>query len=428
MKPIYNLRRLATLIIIIFISGCAQVLYEDNVNLPVTDPALYSRGSAYISYTTSQPRQVVLTWQNDPSTTMTITWRTDVTEESHSLSYTDNPWLQPSQWTTVEAQSFTFPETKAWLHSVELTNLTPGQTYHVTINHPTLADQFSFRTMPDENNRRDLVFLAGADSRTQREVRREMNELAAQLYPEFIIFDGDFIATALSEQEWDEWFDDWHELLITPDGRRVPVIPSIGNHEVNGSFLQPREQAPFYFNRFVVPEPKTRYTLKLAPDLVLVTLDSDHILEVTSQTDWLDSELTKHKDIMWKLVQYHVAAWPSARGFDEPVPTKIRIHWIPVLEMHNVDYVIEAHDHAFKKTVPIRNNSRDDENGIVYLGDGGWGAPLRDVKNPDDYWWLDKALKADHFWVFVLSADGKTLDVEPLFRPADKSVEKVNSF
>ncbi len=425
MKRIYFLHRMAMLLMIFVIGSCAQFHHEDN-NVPVVlNPALYPREADYVAYSPSQPRQVVLTWQNDPSTTMTITWRTDVLEESHSLSFTDKYWQHVSQWTTTDAQSFTFAETKAWLHTVELTNLNPGQTYYVTINHPEFPDHFSFRTMPDENSRRDLVFLAGADSRTQREVRRDMNELAAQLHPEFIIFDGDFIATALSEQEWDEWFDDWHELLITPDGRRVPVIPSIGNHEVNGSFLQPRDQAPFYFNRFVVEEPKTRYILKLAPDLVLVTLDTDHILEITSQTDWLDSELAKHQDVIWKLVQYHVAAWPSVRGFDELVPVKIRKHWIPVLEKHDVDFVIEAHDHAYKKTVPIRNNSRDDEKGIIYLGDGGWGAPVRDVKNPDDYWWLEEAVKIDHFWKFILSADGKTLKVEPVFRPAGKSIEKV---
>ena len=77
--------------------------------------------------------------------------------------------------------------------------------------------------------------------------------------------------------------------------------------------------------------------------------------------------LESNKDIRWKLVQWHVAAWPSVRDFEGNIPRKIRDHWVPVIEKHNVDLVIEAHDHAYKKTVPIRNNSQDDENGIVYM-------------------------------------------------------------
>jgi hypothetical protein len=45
------------------------------------------------------------------------------------------------------------------------------------------------------------------------------------------------------------------------------------------------------------------------------------------------------------------------------IPKKIRSEWIPVLEKHDVDLVIEAH-HAYEKTVSIRNNQQDNENGI----------------------------------------------------------------
>jgi acid phosphatase type 7 len=381
---------------------------------------LFLAGPVYgqLTYNPTQPRQVVLTWQNDPTTTMTITWRTDLRGDNHSLRFAEKAGARPGKWEKIEAETYTFQETSAWLHTVELKGLTPGQKYFIEIDHPGKPEKFSFRTMPDEKNRRELVFLAGADSRSRRNVRREMNELAALENPDFIIFNGDFINTALSEEQWDDWFDDWHEQMITSDGRRIPVIPSIGNHEVDGGYLQSREKAPFYFHRFVAPEPRTFYTLKLSPDMVLVTLDSDHIAEITTQTDWLDNTLYQHRDTRWKLVQYHVAAWPSVRDFYGEIPVKIREHWVPVLEKHHVDFVIEAHDHAYKKTVPIRNNEQNDENGIVYLGDGGWGAPVRNVKDAEEFWWLEEALKIDHFWKFTLSEDGHDLKVDAVFRPA----------
>jgi acid phosphatase type 7 len=373
------------------------------------------------TYEKDQPRQVLLTWQSDPSTSMTITWRTDKQEVPNVLRYSDRPDARQKKWITTKPTTFSFEETKAWLHTIELKNLSPDKDYYVTIDHPTHPESFHFRTLPDDKSRKELVFLAGADSRSRRDVRREVNTLAAKESPDFVIFTGDFINTALSEEQWDEWFDDWHEQMITSNGRRIPIIPAIGNHEVAGGYLQPKDKAPFYINRFIVPEPRTKYVLKLSPELVLVTLDSDHIFEVTSQNQWLDSVLTAYADIKWKIVQYHVAAWPSVRDFDGEIPVKIRKEWIPILEKHKVNLVLEAHDHAYKKTVPIRNNQHDDENGIIYLGDGGWGAPIRDTKNPADYWWLDEAEKIDHFWKLTLSKDGKQLKVDPVFRHEKKS-------
>jgi acid phosphatase type 7 len=374
-----------------------------------------------VLYNKTQPRQVVLTWQQDPSTTMTITWRTDERGENNILRYADKPDARPRNWKTLEAKTFTFEETSAWLHTVELQNLKPGQHYYVEIPHPTHPDKFHFITMPDEKNRRELVFLVGGDSRTRRDVRREMNALAARENPDFVIFDGDFISTALNEGQWDDWFDDWHEQMITANGRRIPVVPAIGNHEVDGSYLQPREKAPFYLKRFVAPEPRNYYVLSFGPDLVVVTLDSDHLTEITQQSEWLDKTLQAHRNTRWKVVQYHVAAWPSVRDFDGAIPQKIRTHWIPLFEKHNVDLVIEAHDHAYKKTVPIRNNQQDNERGIIYIGDGGWGAPVRETKNAEDFWWLDEAVTIDHFWKVTLSKDGRNMQVDPVFRPAGKS-------
>ncbi len=371
------------------------------------------------TYTESQPRQVVLTWQNDPSTTMTITWRTDINEENHTLRFAETPDAESHDWTVLEANTFTFEETSAWLHTVELNNLDPGQKYYVEIEHPDFPDEFAFQTMPDENNRRELVFLAGGDSRTNRGIRRHMNWLAAQEDPDFVIFAGDLINDPLSEEDWDEWFDDWHEIMITSDGFRIPIIPAIGNHEVAGGYLQPAENAPFFLNRFLTPGPRHYYVLEMSPDLLLVTLDSDHIYPVEDQVNWLDSTLHQHENYKWKLAQYHVPAWRSVRPNDCYLSEKIREHWLPVFENYHLDYAIEAHDHAFKKTVPIRNMEQDDENGIVYLGDGGWGAPIRTPKNPDNYWYLAETSEEYHFWKLNLSQDGEDLQVNPVFRPVN---------
>ncbi|MDZ4200400.1 MAG: metallophosphoesterase, partial [Kiritimatiellia bacterium] len=322
------------------------------------------------------------------------------------------PAAGPEAYTVVPAdRSFTFAPSSAWIHTVQLTGLEPDTLYSVILDHPTNPDTFTFRTAPAE--RKEIVFLAGGDSRSNRATRRIINALAAAENPDFIIFDGDFIATPDSESQWNDWFDDWHEQLIH-DGRRIPIIPAIGNHEVIGGWNKTKAEAPYYYNRFMLPDPGTHYALTYGPDLLIVTLDSDHTEQIENQTAWLTQTLHAHRRLPWKIVQYHHAAWPSVRDFNATVPVKIRTQWIPIFEQYDVDLVVEAHDHAYKLTERIRNGAVD-PTGIVYTGDGGWGAPLRDVKDPANFWWLKEALKIDHFWKFTLSADARKLTVEVVF-------------
>lgn len=364
----------------------------------------------------SPPDQVVLTWQQDPSTTMTITWRTEQPVKEAVLRYSESPAAPAEKWPKKDAVSFTFSQTTSWLHTIELTQLKPDKEYHVVIEHPVSPQEFFFRTMPAKRNQREIMFLAGGDSRSRRDVRREMNRLAAQQDPDFVVFAGDFNDSSHNEQQWNEWFDDWHELLVTYQGRRIPIVPAIGNHEVAGGYLQTRNEAPFFYHRFITPEPRNYYILEFGPDLAIITLDSDHTREVSQQNEWLDNTLQSLEETRWKIVQYHVTAWPGVRSFDADIPTKIRENWVPLFEKHNVNLVVEGHDHAFKKTVPIKNN-KEDESGVIYIGDGAWGAPLREVKDPEKHWWLEEALSADHFWKITLSKDGESLKVEPVFRP-----------
>ncbi len=48
-----------------------------------------------LTYTESQRRQVVLTWQNDPSTSMTIIWRTDIRGDKNTLRFAEKPDAKP---------------------------------------------------------------------------------------------------------------------------------------------------------------------------------------------------------------------------------------------------------------------------------------------------------------------------------------------
>jgi hypothetical protein len=84
----------------------------------------------------------------------------------------------------------------------------------------------------------------------------------------------------------------------------------------------------------------------------------------------------------WKFAQYHSPFAPSGCW---PVDTILINCWAPLFQTYKVKLAAEAHAHVIKQTWPIITSSdpgsdngfiRNDSCGIVYIGDGSWGAPI----------------------------------------------------
>jgi len=304
------------------------------------------------NYNLSQPRQIILTWQNDPTTTMTITWRTDIPGEKSVIYYSPEKDAPLNEYKSKEAQTFTFKETSAWLHTVELTNLTPDESYWVILQtDDSKSEKFSFRTASDKP--KDFTFIVGSDIQyytTNMDVISEIFKKASQEDPAFFMCAGDLVNAELSESEWDYFFDLCHNLLITKDGRRIPFVPAPGNHEVVGGYNGSKEKAVFYYNRFVLPEPETYYALQYGPQLTILSLDSNHTSPIDGdQLTWLKNTLEEHKNSKFIIAQYHDGAWWGS----ERLYAKIRNEWIPLFEEYGVDLVHTGHIHSYIRSVPV---------------------------------------------------------------------------
>jgi hypothetical protein len=81
-----------------------------------------------------------------------------------------------------------------------------------------------------------------------------------------------------------------------------------------------------------------------------------------------------------------------------------------------VTALFENDHHNYKRTHRLRNHKRDDENGLLFLGDGAWGVIPREVPSPEVGWWLAKAEPRNHLFHVELRADGtasiEAVDVE----------------
>ncbi len=355
-----------------------------------------------------------LTWQSDPTTTMTIDWQRRATESDQAARIEARPKGR-RDWTSFEAKRFDFPHSDRKIDRVELTNLQPGTEYEFRGGPGSRV--YYFRTMPAKLEK-PLVFAVGGDTRHNQGWLEEMNRAAMKHGPEFIVWGGDLAyedGLPANIGRWYEWFDGNMNALVAEDGRIPPIIVGIGNHEVQGGSHQNRMTsdaararfAPFFFGLFAFPGQPGYGVLDFGNYLSLVIGDTEHANPIPGkQTDWMAKTLAEREKVTHLIPVYHVPAFPSNRSYDGSVSKLVREHWLPLFERHGVQLAFEHHDHTYKRTKPIRNGKVSDD-GIIYMGDGAWGVGERPVHDPATTWYLEKSRSIRHGMIVTLTPDRK---------------------
>jgi hypothetical protein len=282
-------------------------------------------------------------------------------------------------------------------HIVRLKDLKPNTRYYFTIKDTEgFGRTYYFSTVSDSPNER-FSFIAGGDSRDNRVVRQKADKLVAKLKAHAVLFNGDFTGIDI-EKQWKEWFLDWENSIDT-DGRITPLIVTRGNHEHSNKVL---------VSLFDVPHKKVFYNTVFGGNLLnLVSLNSE-IQKVGPQKIFLRNTLAEHTNFQWQIIQYHRPVRAHVASKKE-MQTQYK-NFVPLFEKHkNVRLCLENDSHTWKVTWPIVSSKeadadegfkRDDAKGIVYAGEGTWGAPLRAADDKKS--WTRDAEAINQFnWIFV---------------------------
>lgn len=397
------------------------------------------------------PISIFLTWQQDPTTTMTIDWHT-TPEDGERPSQVQYAPRDSQEWQTVQGKNHPFPYSDRTVHRAEITGLKPGSSYNFRFGAD--SKKYWFRTMP-ATNAKPIRFVTGGDTATGERFQ-EMNRVAMSHDPDFILWGGDLSYAndnPASVDRWHRWFEDIKKTLISDDGRVVPIIAAIGNHETTSSktpinlieealkendekelvrLLGVREtksldqlkedaekrikelegegkQAVYYYGLIAFPGLPGAYgVLDFGNYLSLVVLNSNHGPNgaVTgAQKEWLEKTLTERAGKFTNIIPvYHVPAYPGYRKYEGGAHRSIRENWVPLFEKHGVRVAFENHDHVYKRTVPILDG-KEDPSGIVYIGDGAWGTLRKSTHNVDDTWYLTRAEAVRYALVVTLEGD-----------------------
>lgn len=283
---------------------------------------------------------------------------------------------------------------------VRLVNLDPNTAYYFVIKDSEgISDRYWFKTTPNGRDTR-LSIVAGGDSRTRREVRQHGFRLAGKLVPHAILFDGDYTDID-NDQKWNWWFEDYKLTYKDFDNRIIPIITTRGNHEQSNHCLT---------ELFDCPAENNVYNVTMGGTLVNILCLNTEIIIGGKQKRFLEECLITHENFDWQIPAYHRACRPHVawKMKMRQVRTIYR-KWIHLFERYGVKFALECDSHITKVTWPIVKSKekdaedgfkRDDEKGIVYAGEGCWGAPLR---TPDKIrnWTRDAGSINSFKWIFL---------------------------
>lgn len=368
---------------------------------------------------------VYLEWVDDPLKSIVVNW----IHQPGGDSSIDYRRVGGGSWSTVAGDTRSIPGASQRLYRVKLANLDSGQGYEFRIDGDN--EIYKFRTAP-ENLDEPIRFVVGGDILDNQNARNDfekaksdfeqVSQYAAERDPYFAVLAGDLAHADGNEdfvEQWFDFFEIWHNNMVTDDGFLIPIAASPGNHEVPNGYGDSPDDAIYYYTFFSYPQDqwdsKRSYgTLDFNNYLSVVTLDTDHTHRIPGQqTNWLNNTLRNRRNFRHIIPAYHVAGWPAfdSRTLVGIQENLVRDNWHKVFRDNNIRLVFEHHDHVYKRTRTIGNcddvirfaqdckygnNAKD---GVIYMGGGAWGS--ENTRGSENRWYLNKTVENNHNFVVV---------------------------
>jgi 3',5'-cyclic AMP phosphodiesterase CpdA len=324
------------------------------------------------------PDRIVLTWTGDPATSQAVTWRTSVHEDSVSTAVAELTLATPhGGYGAIQGMrdsAIVLPATTETLetdlgsasyHSVEFKGLLPETLYAYRVGDgANWSEWFQFRTA--SRQRKPFKFIYFGDA--QNELKSHWSRVVRQAYKHasdarFIVHAGDLINTYNRDADSGEWFyaAGWINGML-------PSIVAAGNHEYGADELGARNLSAHWRPQFALPQhgpeglEESVYYIDYQ-GVRIVVLNSNEQLE--AQVAWLDGVLGDNPQ-NWTVLTFHHPVFSSADGRDNQ---ELRALWQPIIDRHEVDLVLQGHDHTYARSRNVRNGMsvRDDRSGTVYV-------------------------------------------------------------
>ncbi len=350
----------------------------------------------------------------DPKTQMRISWQVPFAVRKPYVRVGLKPW-ELSRKIEAEVRDLHTPSLSKKLPAVEqyylhtaLDGLRPDTTYYYGVGHEgfdpaeRLETLGSFRTAPARP--RTFVFTAFGDQGVSYDALANDQVILGQS-PAFHLHAGDICyADTSGDGKESDVYDArvWDQFLAQTESvaKSVPWMVTTGNHDME-AWYSPNGYGG-QSARWALPE--NGFDPRRSPGVYsfvygnvgVVALDANDVsYEIPAnlghsggrQTKWLDrrlGELRADKDVDFLVVFFHHCAYSTSTHASDG---GVRDAWVPLFTKHQVDLVINGHNHVYERTdaikggevgrkVPVGASTDPARDGIVYVTAGGAGKEL----------------------------------------------------
>ncbi len=312
--------------------------------------------------TSGKPDQILLTWSDDPATTVNIQWRTNTDVQDGMVKY----WISGSTDTlSAEAARFVMQDrmlyNDRYIHrfTALLSGLKPGKTYQYKAGSHEKgiwSDVRNFKTEPKGTDKFSFIWFGDTHQDSKwGEVLQKADKRHEDVA--FYSIAGDLVSTGLYRTDWDKLFGYSGDVFSYK-----PLMPVPGNHD-----RQDGLGAWMYYELFALPKngpekvhPESTYAFRYGNALFLM-IDSTHPND--DQTEWIEDQL-KNTDATWKFVMFHFPPY----NFEEPY-FDIQKVWVPLFDKYHVDMVMSGHIHYYMRSKPMKAGKvvRSYNEGTAYI-------------------------------------------------------------
>ena len=379
-----NKRRLIiSILAIVSLVGIATggYLYKDAIQSRIARTAAVVTGQEIKPLLDSESRYIRQIVAKDNSTSRTIMWQSDSSEADAVIEYR-MAGAENTQTIAATDKGFTDDGSTTYIHEATLTGLIPNTKYEYRVGYgmdrrsdwyPLETDgagEYEVLIYPDSQS----GDYSGWEEIVKNSAKRNPG---AALY----ISMGDLVDNGEQAYQWRTWLDS-----IKPLSARIPLAPTLGNHEMYTLDWKMREPRA-YLNYFDVPNNGNatfdrRYYSYDYGNVHYVVLDTQ-LYESTHednhdvhhpdlydvQVQWLRQDLVSNTK-KWTVVLMHRD--PFQYAFDRPGASRAAgfdeegVLFMPIFDEFHVDLVLSAHLHSYRNRGHVRNFERD-ASGPLYI-------------------------------------------------------------
>ena len=355
-------------------AGCRRLMTALLLVVPLTAPALaadrFGPGIHALEPNTlvpsgdlhyapaARPDRILATPAADPARGFQVSWRTSAGIEAPRLELVvadDSPAVGEPRSLAARSSAFATGNGAGHQHRVDVDGLEPDTLYAFRVEggNGWWSPWKQLRTAAAPGAALEFLYFGDTQNKNASHGSRVLLE-ALRHAPQarLALFAGDLVSGGDGEDdnEWGEWAD-----ITAPVAATMLVAPVAGNHEYFKQFEDtPRERrvlGQHWPHMFALPDngapgaERTTYWFDMH-DARFVVLDGTSALDLgtaAAQATWLDGVL-RDNPRAWSIVAIHQPLYSPREGRDNAL---LREHLMPVLERHQVDLVLQGHDHTY---------------------------------------------------------------------------------